>query len=82
MIFIVGTYEHARTVAQRNGLQEGRDWKHLSWYWTLAGEEAPNVVLLETYKQLREMPEILDEIYARSAVVWSERDLDNGKVPR
>lgn len=84
MIFIMAeTEEEAQSVAEASGLvYVHRGWLHLHWQAQLMGHVEPNVVMLNSSKNLRHFKDIEEMLYDRQATIWTEMDLLNGKVPR
>ena len=83
MIYIVGgQYRHCMDVADDAGLSP-HQWVHLTTPIQLIGTEGANVVLLDTASKLPLYEPLMDELAARSAVVWTEFELlQEGRVPR
>lgn len=83
-IFIMGKYQHARHAAMEAGLQP-HQWVLLDNPHKLMGCEGPHVVYLETAREVltgERLHDMMDILYSRSAIMWTELDLINRKVPR
>lgn len=82
MIYIMGTWRHVRELTKRLGIHR-RDFEHLSRPEKLAlAGQRPNVVVLVTAYESRDIHALFKAINEYGAVTWGEQDLIDGKVPR
>lgn len=80
--FICGFTLHAQDIARRAGLKPC-DWRILNHPHQLMGHYKPNVVMLDTANHFKPavVSHMHDMLLDRSAIIWTELDLIEGRVP-